>query len=245
MASQTAYEPQNNDLAADNNLKPTRICLETVLSECDQIRALMSLLKPPRSQQLMIVNQKRILLDRIQTYCEDWWGASSQFHNLHAVFEQDGTADGQQISALIKKSQVVLCATIGLIASLSIDVQSDHLERVTISQSFWLPSLILQDAYLLQMKLASIILRKMDRHERKTNEFAIKLQNRINSFKAESEAGQILPTLSDGNGETSTASAESENANELENLLESLVENQTNLLEQQCLDYVPENSKNR
>ena len=42
----------------------------------------------------MILNQKRILLDRIQTYCEDWWGASSQFHNLHAVFDQDGTQEG-------------------------------------------------------------------------------------------------------------------------------------------------------
>ena len=40
----------------------------------------------------MIVAQKRVILDRIQTYCEQWWEASSQFHNLHAVYEQDALA---------------------------------------------------------------------------------------------------------------------------------------------------------
>ena len=84
----------------------------------------------------MIPNSKRILLDRIQTYCEEWWGASSQFHNLNAVFEQDGTAEGQQISSQIKKSQVVLCVTIGLIAALSIEVQSSYLDSLVISQTF-------------------------------------------------------------------------------------------------------------
>lgn len=81
----------------------------------------------------MILQQKRILLDRIQTYCEEWWGASSQFHNLHAVFEQDGTPEGQKISNLIKKSQVVLCVGVGLIASLSIDVQNSNFANTVIS----------------------------------------------------------------------------------------------------------------
>ena len=123
---------------------------------------------------------------------------------------------------------------IGLIASLSIDVQSDHnLERVIISQTFWLPKLILQDAYLVQMKLASIILRKMDREERHSNEFAVKLQERIEAYKEEFGANEMLPTFNDAEegGDTSTASVESENAAELDSLLSSLVENQVNLLE--------------
>lgn len=110
----------------------------------------------------MLTDRKRSLLDRIQNCCETWWEASSQFYNLHAVFELDGTPEGQQNSSLIKKSQIVLCVTIGLIAALTIEVQGCALEQITISQTFLLPRLILQDAYLIQMKLTSIILNKMD-----------------------------------------------------------------------------------
>ena len=46
MASQTVNEPVE---PADSGQRPTRICLETVLSECDQIRALFSLLAQPKS----------------------------------------------------------------------------------------------------------------------------------------------------------------------------------------------------
>ena len=68
---------------------------------------------------------------------------------MHAVFDQDGSEVGQNVSVLIKRSQVILCVVIGLIASLSIDVQGENLDRVTISQSFWLPRLVLQDAYMI------------------------------------------------------------------------------------------------
>ena len=123
----------------------------------------------------MLVSRKRILLERIQNCCEQWWEASSQFYNLHAVFELDGTPEGQQNSNLIKKSQIMLCVSIGLIATLTIEIQNCSLEQITISQTFLLPRLILQDAYLIQMKLTSIILSKMDSQERQTNEFAIRL----------------------------------------------------------------------
>ena len=123
----------------------------------------------------MLVSRKRILLERIQNCCEQWWEASSQFYNLHAVFELDGTPEGQQNSNLIKKSQIMLCVSIGLIATLTIEIQNCSLEQITISQTFLLPRLILQDAYLIQMKLTSIILNKMDSQERQTNEFAIRL----------------------------------------------------------------------
>jgi len=46
---------------------------------------------------------------------------------------------------------------------------------LVITQIFWLPKLILQDAYLVQIKLTTIILGKMDRQERLTNEFAVRL----------------------------------------------------------------------
>ena len=179
----------------------------------------------------MIPNSKRILLDRIQTYCEEWWGVSSQFHNLHAIFEQDGTPEGQQISILIKKSQIVLCVTIGFIASLSIEVQnSSDLERVVLNQTFRLPKLIIQDAYLIQMKLTCIILHKMDKQERLENEFAVTLQERVNRFKAEHKAGTLLPSPTK-NGETSQNSNGSDHSAELESLLTSLLQNQTNLLQ--------------
>ena len=87
------------------------------------------------------------------------------------MFEQDGTQDGEIVSNLIKKSQVVLCVAIGLIASLSIDVRQDEPQSMT----FKLPTLMLKDAYLLQMKLAHIILQKMHREDRMTNEYAIEL----------------------------------------------------------------------
>jgi len=81
------------------------------------------------------------------------------------------------------------------------------------------------------MKLASIILRKMDRSERSSNEFAVKLQDRIDAYREESGAFSILPPMQD-QGETSIASCDSENAAELENLLTSLIENQINMMEQ-------------
>ena len=65
-----------------------------MLTECEQIKALYTLLSQPKFNQVMLLDQKKILLERIQTYCEEWWGASSQFHNLNAVFEQDGTIEG-------------------------------------------------------------------------------------------------------------------------------------------------------
>ena len=43
------------------------------------------------------------------------------------------------------------------------------------------------------MKLASIILCKMDRDELHVNEFAIELKQRIDSYRQESASGNILP----------------------------------------------------
>lgn len=45
MASQTIYEPQNNGTAGESTEnRATRICLETALSESDQIRNMLSFL---------------------------------------------------------------------------------------------------------------------------------------------------------------------------------------------------------
>lgn len=169
----------------------------------------------------MLTDRKRSLLDRIQNCCETWWEASCQFYNLHAVFELDGTPEGQQNSILIKKSQIVLCVAIGLIATLTIEVQSYDLEQITISQTFLLPRLILQDAYLIQMKLTSIILNKMDSQERQTNEFAIRLQERITRFKQEFNTGALLCT--ENSGDTSTASDSSEAQREIESMITRLI----------------------
>ena len=76
------------------------------------------------------------------------------------------------------------------------------------------------------MKLTSIILRKMDRDERKSNDFAIKLQERINSFMEEHQNdSKIMSALADNLGEASVMSSGSESSNELEKLLSSLVYN--------------------
>ena len=47
------------------------------------------------------------------------------------------------------------------------------------------------------MKLASIILRKMDGEERRSNEFAVKLLKRIDEYKEEYGASEMLPTFHD------------------------------------------------
>mmetsp|Transcript_43656 Transcript_43656/g.57847 ORF Transcript_43656/g.57847 Transcript_43656/m.57847 type:complete len:84 (+) Transcript_43656:421-672(+) len=83
---------------------------------------------------------------------------------------------------------------------------------------------------MVQMKLSSIILIKMDGNERRKNEFAVNLQERINAYREETGATDVLPYFNE-EANTSTASLESENATELETLLSSLVENQVNLLE--------------
>ena len=122
--------------------------------------------------------------------------------------------------------------TIGFIASLSIEVQnSSDLERVVLNQTFRLPRLIIQDAYLIQMKLTCIILHKMDKQERLENEFAVTLQERVNRFKAEHKAGTLLPSPTKS-GETSQLSSGSDHSAELEGLLTSLLQNQTDLLQQ-------------
>ena len=96
---------------------------------------------------------------------------------------------------------------------------------------------------MVQMKLACIILKKMDRSERKTNEFAIKLQQRIDAFREETGASNILPERFDG--DMSIDSSDSENVAELESLLHNLNENQISQMEQQCAEYTPANSDNR
>ena len=93
------------------------------------------------------------------------------------------------------------------------------------------------------MKLTSIILRKMDRDERKSNDFAIKLQERINSFMEEHQNdSKIMQALAENLGEASVMSSGSESSNELEKLLSSLIYNQIELLERQCMDRVPNHS---
>lgn len=47
------------------------------------------------------------------------------------------------------------------------------------------------------MKLASIILFKMERDERRSNEFAVKLLKRIEEYKEEYGASEMLPTFHD------------------------------------------------
>lgn len=223
------YEAQNNGNDPNSENRATRICLETALTESDLIRRLLMILSPSRSQQIMLESRKRNLLERIQTCCEQWWEASSQFYNLHAVFELDGTPEGQQNSSLIKKSQIILCVAIGLIATLTIEVQACNLEKITISQTFILPRLILQDSYLIQMKLTSIILQKMDSKERQTNEFALKLREKIKLFQEEFNTGGLL--LSTDNGDESVASDSSEAQRGIETMLTRLIQNQTELLE--------------
>lgn len=83
------------------------------------------------------------------------------------------------------------------------------------------------------MKLTSIILRKMDRNERVTNEFAIKLQERINRFREEFNSDLIFPGSVD-DADTSQQSITSENSHEIYNILDYRLKNQLKLLKQQC-----------
>ena len=126
--------------------------------------------------------------------------------------------------------------TIGLVATLSIEVQNAaQLEQVSISQVFMLPSLILQDACLAQMKLTSVILAKMDKQERATNEFAVKLQERIDRFRQEFDTGAIsFSNRVSVSGEDSQTSEVSCDTDELEELMTRLLTNQSDLLERQC-----------
>lgn len=71
----------------------------------------------------------------------------------------------------------------------------------------------------------------MERQERQSNEFAIKLLDRINRFKLEYNTGNLLPDFSQEGDEASRLSLSSENSQELENFLANLVDNQVSLLE--------------
>ena len=74
----------------------------------------------------------------------------------------------------------------------------------------------------------------MDKQERMENEFAVTLQERVNRFKAEHKEGTFLPSPTK-NGETSQLSNGSDHSVELESLLTRLLQNQTDLLQQQCM----------
>ena len=119
--------------------------------------------------------------------------------------------------------------TIGLIAALSIEVQSSYLDSLIISQTFQCPRMILQDAYAVQMKLTSIILSKMDREERLTNEFAVKLQERINRFREEFNADLIF---ADDNNSLQNSVGSDENNRELKHVLNQRIQHQIEMLEQ-------------
>ena len=77
---------------------------------------------------MMIEQRKRIYLDRIQTHCESWWEKSCQFNMLHRCYEVIETEEGTIVSNLIKKSQIVLCVAIGLIATITIQVLNKPLD---------------------------------------------------------------------------------------------------------------------
>ena len=79
--------------------------------------------------------------------------------------------------------------------------------------------MILQDAYAVQMKLTSIILSKMDREGRLTNEFAVKLQERINRFQEDFNADLIFAAAADDANSLQNSIGSDENNRELKHVL--------------------------
>ena len=55
-------------------------------------------------------------LEKIQSYCSDWWEISHQFFNLHQLYIGDESIETSDVSSLIWRSQVLLVACIGLVA---------------------------------------------------------------------------------------------------------------------------------
>ena len=101
-------------------------------------------------------------------------------HRCYAIIE---TTEGQIVSNLIRKSQIVLCVAVGLIATISIQVLGKPLDQLVIHEIFKLPRLVLQQSYLVQMRLSCVILTKMEKAIRPSNPFARQLEERIQRAK--------------------------------------------------------------
>ena len=54
----------------------------------------------------MSLVHRKVLLEQIKALCEEWWGSSSQFYQLHEIYEQDGAMqqEAAQIAEAIKES---------------------------------------------------------------------------------------------------------------------------------------------
>ena len=98
---------------------------------------------------------------------------------IYRCYEVTDTQEVAEVSNLIKKSQILLCVAIGLIATITIQVLTKPLENFIISEVFKLPRQMLLQSYLVQMRLSAVILTKMEQSVRQSNSFAKQLQDRL------------------------------------------------------------------
>mgnify|MGYP000630963101 CR=1 FL=1 len=102
--------------------------------------------------------------------------------------------------------------------------------------------MILKEAYAIQMKLTSVILSKIDREERLSNEFAQRLQEKVLAYR-QLQAGEegfefnLTPMKrQSAKYDISDLSnlSDDDNLLELEQTLTQLIQNQTTALQQSC-----------
>jgi hypothetical protein len=68
-------------------------------------------------------------LEQMQEACAEWWSKSSEFFSLHSLYQRSEDDENKSISELIWKSQIMLVATVGLIAATTVATPSNAKEH--------------------------------------------------------------------------------------------------------------------
>jgi hypothetical protein len=153
-----------------------RVNLEQILQEVDDVFMLKNLLGSNNERNAPLSEeQKLVLLDRVQHLCQNWWVISKEFYNLHLLYVGDDNPESQEVCTLTARSQVLLVVAIGLIAVVTLQASAEPMHKLVISSRFRLITKTLEIAYLIQMKLVSVVLTKMPAQIRMTNPYAIRL----------------------------------------------------------------------
>ena len=110
----------------------------------------------------------------VQLCTEYRQGPLSEFSKLACLYAEQ--EDLVCIAELIHQSLAILQVTVALIEIKLLDPSNQaSTSREQIVNSFEYPMLALQEAYLICMRLVSVILDKMEQKEREDNAYAIKL----------------------------------------------------------------------
>ena len=135
--------------------------------------------------------------EAMQEACAAWWSMSAEFFFLHTLYAREGEEDddANQVSKLICRSQVMLVATVGLIAAITVlPTEKSPQQLNTLQKAVYC-------GYITEVLLCQLVLSKVSDTFRTTNPFALQLaqivsETGLRDLQPEQETQQMISFMS-------------------------------------------------